>query len=61
VLLRDGLNTHLEPTLVTAPERPGGCVARRREAYYAQIAARGDLSSRLQFTSRLGVPLSAVA
>jgi RNA polymerase sigma factor for flagellar operon FliA len=57
VLLRDGLNAHLDPDLVASPDRPGGCVARRREAYYAQIAAHGDLRTRLQVTNPLGVPL----
>ena len=38
-LLRDGLNTHLEPTLVREPPRPDGVVARRRSAYYAQVAS----------------------
>jgi RNA polymerase sigma factor FliA len=61
VLLRDGLNSHLDPDLVQTPERPGGCVARRREAYYAQIAAQGDLRSRLAMTDQLGMPLSRTA
>jgi RNA polymerase sigma factor FliA len=39
-LLRDGINSHLEPALVPARERPDGVVARRRDAYYAQVAAR---------------------
>jgi len=56
VLLRDGLNAHLDPDLVAEPDRPAGCVARRREAYYAQIAAHGDLRTRLQVTNPLGVP-----
>jgi RNA polymerase sigma factor for flagellar operon FliA len=38
-LLRDGLNSHLDPDLVAPQPRPDGCVARRREAYYAEIAA----------------------
>ena len=38
-LLRDGMNTHLEPQRVRGPERPDGIVARRRSAYYAQVAA----------------------
>jgi RNA polymerase sigma factor for flagellar operon FliA len=38
-LLRDGLNTHLDPERVTPAERPDGVVARRRSAYYAQVAA----------------------
>jgi len=61
VMLRDGLNSHLDPELVQTPERPGGCVARRREAYYAQIAAQGDLRSRLSVTDQLGMPLSRTA
>ena len=55
VLLRDGLNNHLDPELVAAAGGRG-CVARRREAYYAQIAAQGDLSARLSITSPLGMP-----
>jgi RNA polymerase sigma factor for flagellar operon FliA len=55
VLLRDGLNSHLDPQLVDEPDRPGGCVARRREAYYAQIAAQGDLRARLAMTDEDGM------
>ncbi|WP_433079908.1 sigma-70 family RNA polymerase sigma factor [Dactylosporangium sp. CA-052675] len=55
MLLRDGLNNHLDPHLVAAA-RDKGCVARRREAYYANIAAQGDLSARLNLTNPLGVP-----
>jgi RNA polymerase sigma factor FliA len=55
VLLRDGLNSHLDPQLVDEHERPGGCVARRREAYYAQIAAHSDLRSRLAMTDQDGM------
>nr|BFE65585.1 FliA/WhiG family RNA polymerase sigma factor [Dactylosporangium thailandense] len=57
MLLRDGLNNHLDPHLVAAA-RDKGCVARRREAYYANIAAQGDLSARLNLTNPLGVPRS---
>ncbi|GAA2356731.1 hypothetical protein GCM10010170_049710 [Dactylosporangium salmoneum] len=56
VLLRDGLNNHLDPHLVGAPGRSDGCVARRREAYYAQIAAQGGLGDRLALTNHLGMP-----
>ncbi|MEV6923099.1 sigma-70 family RNA polymerase sigma factor [Dactylosporangium sp. NPDC051485] len=56
VLLRDGLNNHLDPHLAAVRERADGCVARRREAYYAQIAAQGGLGDRLALTSRLGMP-----
>ncbi|MEV4514893.1 FliA/WhiG family RNA polymerase sigma factor [Dactylosporangium sp. NPDC049525] len=58
VLLRDGLNNHLDPQLVAAQERGNGCVARRREAYYSQIARQGDLSARLAHTTALGMPTS---
>jgi RNA polymerase sigma factor FliA len=58
-LLRDGLNSHLDPELIAASNRPDGCVARRREAYYAQIGAQGDLASRLRLTTRLGLPKAA--
>jgi RNA polymerase sigma factor for flagellar operon FliA len=58
-LLKDGLNTHLDPDLTAVAERPTGCVARRREAYYAQIAAQGDLRARLQLTNPLGLPAAA--
>ncbi|MET7420631.1 FliA/WhiG family RNA polymerase sigma factor [Dactylosporangium sp. NPDC005555] len=58
VLLRDGLNNHLDPQMVAAPERGNGCVARRRAAYYSQIARQGDLSARLAHTTALGMPTS---
>jgi RNA polymerase sigma factor FliA len=40
VLLRDALNNELEPDLVPEAARPGGAAARRREAYFAAVAAR---------------------
>jgi RNA polymerase sigma factor for flagellar operon FliA len=63
-LLKDGLNNHLDPELISEPARPEGCVARRREAYYAQIAAQGDLRTRLQLTNQFGltrIPAAAPA
>lgn len=56
-LLRDGLNTHLEPAL--AGPVKDGCVARRRAAYYDRIAARGDLRTRLALTGLDGLPVAA--
>lgn len=50
-LLRDGLNAHLDPELV--PARPDGVVARRRAAYYAEIAGRASHPNRR--SSRVGV------
>jgi RNA polymerase sigma factor FliA len=40
VLLRDALNHELEPDLVPESSRPGGAADRRREAYFAAVAAR---------------------
>jgi RNA polymerase sigma factor FliA len=56
ILLKDGMNRHLDPELISTPERPDGCIARRREAYYAQIAAQGGLASRLGHTTTTGLP-----
>jgi RNA polymerase sigma factor for flagellar operon FliA len=42
-LLRDGLNANLEPDLVTAGERPDGVAERRRQMYFASVAARAAM------------------
>jgi RNA polymerase sigma factor for flagellar operon FliA len=46
VLLRDALNSQLDPHLVADADRPGGVAARRREAYFAAVAARHAAGSR---------------
>jgi RNA polymerase sigma factor for flagellar operon FliA len=46
-LLRDGMNAQLSPEAVPAEDRPGGRIARRKEAYYAAISARSDFRARL--------------
>lgn len=46
VLLRDALNSALDPHLVSPATKPNGCAARRREAYFAAVAARHADSSR---------------
>jgi RNA polymerase sigma factor FliA len=58
-LVKDGMNSHLDPELISTPSRPDGCIARRREAYFAQIGAKGSLASRLQLTTQLGLPKAA--
>jgi len=58
-LLRDGLNTHLDPTMAAQTPPKEGCVARRRAAYYDQISARGDLRTRLAMTGVDGLPRAA--
>jgi len=47
VLLKDGLNSQLEPSLVSRSERPDGCANRRRESYFAAIAASSDFRARV--------------
>lgn len=46
-LLRDGLNSQLDPALAPAADPDGGAVARRKAAYYAQIATRSSYRDRL--------------
>lgn len=46
-LLRGGMTTVLSPEQATTPERRDGCVARRKAAYYAAIAAQSDFRARL--------------
>lgn len=58
-LMRDGLNTHLNPALAAQAPAKEGCVARRRAAYYDQIALRGTLRTRLALTSPDGLPVAA--
>jgi RNA polymerase sigma factor FliA len=40
VLLRDALNHELDADLVVEHARPGGCADRRRQTYFAAVAAR---------------------
>lgn len=44
-LLRDGLNASLDPDLVTTAERPQGVAERRRQTYFAAVAARAATSA----------------
>ena len=52
ILLRDGLNAHLDPDHLPAEPRPDGRLARRRAAYHAAIAARSDFRARLDAAPR---------
>jgi RNA polymerase sigma factor for flagellar operon FliA len=47
VLLRDGLNSALDPDLVPEAQRPDGCANRRREAYFSALAAQSDFRARV--------------
>jgi len=53
-LLKDGLNTHLNPDLAPVPENPDSITARRRATYYANIGETTTLHSRLAMTNAHG-------
>ncbi|MBV8958131.1 MAG: FliA/WhiG family RNA polymerase sigma factor [Actinobacteria bacterium] len=59
-LLREGMNSQLEPEAVEKPARSQR-VARRKQAYYAAIAKRTDAKTRISTDASLGslVELSA--
>ena len=44
-LLKDGINASLDPDLVSTAPRPEGVAERRRQAYFANVAARAASSS----------------
>ncbi|MGA8995904.1 MAG: sigma-70 family RNA polymerase sigma factor [Nocardioidaceae bacterium] len=46
-LLRGALTAALEPDLADRHERPNGCAARRKETYYASVAAHRSFAARL--------------
>ena len=52
ILLRDGLNAHLDPDTLPAESRPDSPLARRRAAYHATIAACSDFRARLDAAPR---------
>jgi RNA polymerase sigma factor for flagellar operon FliA len=54
-LLKDGLNTHLDPDLAPTPENPESITARRRASYYATIAGNTTMHTRLSLTSSHGL------
>jgi RNA polymerase sigma factor FliA len=58
LLLKDAINSQLDPAQVTPLARPTGCVARRREAYFTAVANRSDFRTRLGHTTR---PVAAAA
>jgi RNA polymerase sigma factor for flagellar operon FliA len=60
VLLRDGLNSQLDPDLVAGRD-PGSVVNRRRASYYHAISSGSDLHSRLARTDHLAMPAPAAA
>ncbi len=59
-LLKDGLNTHLDPELAPEPDNPESITARRRASYYATIAGNTSLHARLGLTSAHGYTRSGL-
>ncbi|GAA1597318.1 sigma-70 family RNA polymerase sigma factor [Actinoplanes couchii] len=53
-LLKDGLNTHLNPEMAPVPDNPESITARRRATYYATIAGNTTMHSRLAMTNAHG-------
>jgi RNA polymerase sigma factor for flagellar operon FliA len=59
-LLREGLDAHLRPDGAPAPlVRPGGRIARRKDAYFAAIGGRRGTRERLAGPASLGELLPA--
>jgi RNA polymerase sigma factor for flagellar operon FliA len=56
VLLRDGMNSQLDPELLPEEDRPESRVARRKAAYYAAIATNSDFRGRLEIRESADVP-----
>jgi RNA polymerase sigma factor for flagellar operon FliA len=58
-LLKDGMNTHLDPELAPVVEDPTSIVARRRASYYSNIQGGTSLHSRLALTTVHGHRVAA--
>ncbi len=56
-MVKDGMNSQLDPDRVEDSERPGGCVDRRRASYIAAVARAGDM--RRSSARRSHVPAQA--
>lgn len=52
-LLKDGINSQLDPGSVPQPTLPSGRIARRKAAYFAAIAASSTSTARLDCKPRL--------
>ena len=58
-LIKDGMNSQLDPELVPEENRPSPRVARRKAAYYSAIASASDYRSRLAADHKVKVPVAA--
>lgn len=61
VLLKEGMNALLSPEQATDDARPDSCVARRKTAYYASIAAHSDFRTRISAPAPAPQKVSGVA
>jgi RNA polymerase sigma factor for flagellar operon FliA len=52
ILLKDGMNSQLDPEALPEESKPSPRVARRRAAYYAAIASGSDFRTRIDATPR---------
>jgi len=59
VLLKDAMNSALDPELVTPHARPEGCAARRRDAYFAAVASRRTATARIAMAGMTAIDRSA--
>jgi RNA polymerase sigma factor for flagellar operon FliA len=59
LLLREGLEAHLQPDAPVTPVRPGGRIARRKDAYFAAIGDRRTAFERIAAPASLGDLLPA--
>ncbi|MDQ1495376.1 MAG: polymerase sigma factor FliA [Actinomycetota bacterium] len=60
-LLKDGMTAMLAPDQLEDQERPDGCVARRKAAYYATISASSDYRARVSSSMPATVPAYGAA
>ena len=51
-LLKDGMTAMLAPDQLQSQDRPDGCVARRKAAYYAAIAASSSYRARMSMSEQ---------
>ncbi len=51
-LLKDGMTAMLAPEQLETQDRPDGCVARRKAAYYAAIAASSSYRARMSMSEQ---------
>ena len=56
VLLKDGMNSQLDPEALPVEAKPSPRVARRRAAYYAAIASGSDYRTRLSAAPTIAAP-----